>query len=212
MQDNQRQALTQKQKIAYCSGLIDGDGSFCLVKAKHPNQNWDCQIRENKVVYFAGLLDAEGSFIFQKCDLENVLKMTNRISPVYAGKIRIGMVEKEPLCVLDQTFPGGRILCEGVRRGRPTYQVMYRWELCKKELVILALKEMIPFLIAKKERAITLLDALEKWRNPFNRKIGVDPEELQRREEAYQKMRKLNAVGAAATTNPRSSGDAEVIV
>jgi len=103
-------------------------------------------------------------------------------------------------------------MCEGVRKDRPTNQVMYRWELAKKENIILVLKEMIPFLIAKKERAIMLLDALEKWQNPFNRKLGLDPEELQRREEAYQKMRKLNAVGAAATTNSRSSGDAEVIV
>jgi len=71
---------------------------------------------------------------------------------------------------------------------------------------------MIPFLIAKKEQAITLLDFLQNWENPVNNKLGISPQELQRREEAYQKMRKLNAVGAAATTNSRSSGDAEVIV
>ena len=212
MQDNQRQALTQKQAVAYCTGLIDGDGSICFEKRPRSTQNWDCEIRENKVAYFAGLLDAEGSFSFQKCDLAHVLKMTNRVSPVYNGKIRIGMVEKEPLILLDKTFPGGRLMCEGVRKDRPTYQVMYRWELAKKENIILVLKEMIPFLIAKKERAITLLDALEKWQNPFNRKLGLDPLELQRREEAYQKMRKFNAVGAAATTNSRGSGDAEMIV
>lgn len=212
MHDNQKQALTHQNNVAYCTGLIDGDGSICFVKAKTPNQNWDCHIREDKVAYFSGLMDSEGSFSFQKCDLESVKKMTNRISPIYAGKVRIGMVTKTPLLLLDKIFPGGRILCEGVRRDRPTYQIMYRWEMCKKDLLILLLKEMIPYLIAKKDHAITLLDALEKWRNPFNRKLGIDPEELQRREEAYQKMRKLNAVGAAATTNSQSIQEDEVIV
>lgn len=212
MQDNQRQALTREERIPYCAGLIDGDGSICLPKRKHPNQNWDIEIRQNKVSYFSGLMDSEGSFFIKKCDLETVLKQTNRISPVYAGLIRIGMVSKEPLEILDQVFPGGKLLCEGVRKDRPTYQVMYRWELRKKHLIELALKEMIPFLIAKKQHAMILLDFLEKWENPFNRKLGISPQELQRREEAYLKLRKLNAVGAAATTNSRSIREDEVIV
>lgn len=212
MQDNQKQALTRRDVLPYCSGLIDGDGSICIHKRKHIHQNWDIEIRQDQISYFAGLMDSEGCFFIKKCDLENVLKMTNRISPVYAGLIRIGMVCKEPLEILDQTFPGGKVMCEGARKGRPDCQIMYRWELRKKNLIIPVLKEMIPFLIAKKRQAILLLDFLEKWENPYNRKIGVSPEELRRREEAYQRMRKLNAVGAAATTNSRSSGDAEVIV
>jgi hypothetical protein len=212
MQDNQRQAFVRERMVPYCSGLIDADGSICLPKAKHPNQNWECHIREDKVSYFAGLMDGEGSFSVQKCDLEHVKKMTNRVSPVYAGKIRIGMVTLEPLEILNRTFPGGRILHEGVRKDRPTNQFMYRWELCKRKELISTLHEMIPFLIAKREQAIILLDFLEKWEIPFNRKHGISPEELQRREEAYLKMRKLNSVGAAATTNPRSIREDEVIV
>jgi hypothetical protein len=207
MQDNQRQALTRDDFLPYCAGLIDGDGSILLAK----NQ-WESNRHSSKVSYISGLMDAEGSFLVLKCDLPNVLAGFKRKNPIYHGKIRIGMVQKKPLEKLNEVFSGGRILCEGVRKGRPTYQIMHRWELCKKEFVKSALKEMIPFLIAKKEQALILLDFLEKWKNPVNRKLGIDPEELQRREEAYQKMRKLNAVGAAATTNSRSSGDAEVIV
>lgn len=212
MQDNQRQALPRRNILPYCSGLIDGDGTIGLSKIKHARQNWDIKINQDEISYFSGLIDCEGSFIIKKCDLETVKKQTNRISPVYAGVIRIGMVSKEPLELLDKTFPGGKLSCEGVRKDRPTYQIMYRWELRKKKLIILALKEIIPFLIAKKEHAITLLKFLEEWENPFNRKIGVSIEELQRRELAWDKMRQLNAVGAAATTKPRSIREDEVIV
>jgi hypothetical protein len=212
MQDNQRQAFTRREILPYCAGLIDGDGSICIVKGSPKNKNWDISIRKNGIAYFSGLFDTEGSFSVQKCDLSNVLKKFKRISPIYSGKVRIGMVSKEPLFLLDKTFPGGRVLCEGVRKDRPTYQIMYRWEMCRKDLIISMILEMMPFLIVKREQAHILLDFLQKWKNPFNRKLGLDPEELQRREEAYLKMRKLNAVGAAATTNSQSIREDEVIV
>jgi hypothetical protein len=122
------------------------------------------------------------------------------------------MVSKKPLELINNIFPGGKLMCEGVRKDRPTNQIMYRWELRKAKLIISALKEMMPFLIAKKEQAIILIDFLENWKSPFNRKIGIEPEELLRREQAYQKMRKLNAVGAAATTKSQCIRENEVIV
>lgn len=178
MHDNQKQALNRKVAVAYCAGLIDGEGSLCFRKAETPA----------------------------------TLAQTNRKSPVYSAVIRIGMTQKEALEFLNETFPGGSLLCEGVRKDRPTYQVMYRWELRKRLLIIPALKELMPFFKAKKKQSIVLLDALENWKNPINKKLGVDPEELQRRELAWATMRKLNAVGAAATTNSQSIREDEVIV
>jgi hypothetical protein len=89
---------------------------------------------------------------------------------------------------------------------------MYRWELRKRKILIPFLKELLPYLRAKREQCLVLIDVLENWVNPFNRKLGMSPEELQRREVAWKKMRQLNAVGAAATTKSHDSREAEAIV
>lgn len=190
MQDNQRQALPK-------------------MRESNPNLYEE---RKYNIAYAAGLIDGEGSFCFRKAETPNTLKATNRISPVYSGVIRIGMTQRLGLEILDATFPGGSLLCEGVRKDRPTYQVMYRWELRKKHLVIEAIKELLPYLKAKHAQAELLLETLVNWKNPVNRKLGLDPKELQRRDLAWSKMRQLNAVGAAATTNSRSIREDEVIV
>jgi len=172
----------------------------------------DNQRQALRIAYCAGLLDGEGSFCFIKQNKDGQHKKHGKINPVYYGLIRIGLVSKEPLKFLDETFPGSIVKCEGVRKDRPTYQIMYRWEIRKRELLIPMIKQILPYLIVKRKQADTLLNALEDWKNTFNDKLGISKYELRRREEAYLKMRQLNAVGAAATTNPRGSGDVEVIV
>ncbi len=172
----------------------------------------DNQRQALRIAYCAGLLDGEGSFCFIKQNKDGQHKKHGKINPVYYGLIRIGLVSKEALELLNQTFPGSVVKCEGVRKDRPTYQIMYRWEIRKRELLIPMIKLLLPYLVVKRRQAEVLLRALVNWKNTFNDKLGITQNELHRREEAYQLMRQLNAVGAAATTNSRSSGDAEVIV
>jgi len=69
-----------------------------------------------------------------------------------------------------------------------------------------------PYLRIKKAHCNHLINFLENWETPYARGKCIPEHELQRREEAYQKMRKLNAVGAAATTKSLGTGDSEVIV
>lgn len=178
----------------------------------HGNQKQAPYERQLMIAYAAGLLDGEGSFSFMKNDQPNILAMTNRKSPVFNGVIRAGMTDVKPLEFLQTLFPDGILACEGVRKRNPTYKVMYRWSMTKRVPIISALKELIPFLIAKKPQAIVLLDALENWKNPFNRKLGMDPLELQRRNQAWLTLRKMNAVGAAATTKSQSIREDEAIV
>jgi hypothetical protein len=114
--------------------------------------------------------------------------------------------------MVSEVFPGSVVKCEGVRKDRPTYQVMYRWEMRKRHLLIPMLEKLIPYLIVKKQQAKLLLETLKIWIIPYNRKVGMDPEEIQRRDLAWLKMRKLNAVGAAATTKSHDSREVEAIV
>lgn len=172
----------------------------------------DNQRQALHIAYIAGLFDGEGSFCFIKAETKKFMEMTKRKNPYYRPLARIGMVHLSVLEFIHKTFPGGYLHCEGVRKDRPNNQVMYRWEMFKGENLKNFLKEIIPFLIAKKEQAVTLLEVLENWKIPRNRTLGLDAYELQRREEAYQKMRKLNAVGAAATTKYQGPREWHAIV
>lgn len=172
----------------------------------------DDQRQALRIAYVAGLLDGEGSFLFMRSCTPEALRQTNRKNPIYSGKIRVGMVHKGAVEYIADTFPGGRVLCEGVRKGRPTYQIMYRWELCKRLLILDAIPKLIPHLVIKKEQALLLQETLTNWEIPFNRKLGMSPQEIQRRDQAWLKMRQLNAVGAAATTKSQSIREDEAIV
>ncbi len=172
----------------------------------------DDQKQALRLAYVAGLFDGEGSFIFRKSETPNVMKQTKRINPMYYGTIRIGMVEKEALEYIAETLPGGTLTREGVRKGREQCQIMYRWQITRRQTIIETLPLLIPYLTIKKRQAKILLDVLTDWEIPFNRKLGISPKELLRRELAWATMRQLNAVGAAATTKPRSTSDSETIV
>jgi hypothetical protein len=172
----------------------------------------DNQRQALRISYIAGILDGEGSFCFIKQNKQGQHKKHGRVSPVYYGLVRIGLVNREALEFINDTFPGSVIKCEGVRRDRPTYQVMYRWEMRKRHLLIEILKKLIPYLIVKKPQAELLLETLSTWIMPFNRKIGICPHEIQRRDLAWEEMRKLNAVGAAATTKSHDNREVEAIV
>lgn len=164
------------------------------------------------LAYIAGLMDGEGSFCILKAESPETLRQTNRKSPVYYSVIRIGMVQKEPMEFIYQTFGFGIVRDEGVRKDRPTNQPMYRWTLHKKSQILEVCKELLPYLRVKKRQAQNIIEFFENWENPFNRKIGLSKNELLRRERHLLIARELNAVGAAATTKSLSCREAEVIV
>src|SRR5258708_13819850 len=120
----------------------------------------DNQRQALRIAYVAGLIDGEGSFLFMRSCTPEVLKQTNRKNAVYSGKIRIGMVHKGAVEYIADTFPGGRVLCEGVRWDRPQNQIMYRWELCKRLLILEALPKLMPHLLIKKAQAELLFETL----------------------------------------------------
>jgi hypothetical protein len=152
----------------------------------------DDQRQALRLAYIAGLFDGEGSFIFRKSETPNLMKQTKRINPMYYGTIRIGMVEKEALEYIEDMLPGGNLTCEGVRKGRENCQIMYRWNINRRQRIIEVIPLLLPYLIIKKQQAQILLDVLSNWEIPYNRKDGLSPKELQRRELAWQKMRQLN--------------------
>jgi len=164
------------------------------------------------LAYIAGLMDGEGSYCVLKADTKETLRQTNRKNPVYYAVIRIGMVQKEPLEFIFNTLGVGILRDEGVRKDRPTNQPMFRWTVHKKEHIYQVCKKLLPYSKVKCRQMKNIIDLFDGWENPYSRQKGVDPEELLRRERHWLIGRELNAVGAAATTKPKSHREVEVIV
>lgn len=157
-----------------------------------------------RYAYVAGLIDGEGSFCMCK-SVGKASRAQGRTSPIYNCRIRIGMVSKIAVQYVANTFPGmGAFYNEGVRKDRPNHQVMYRWEVSNRKHVCQIIDALIPYLVIKREQAYLLLEFCHEWKDDrvkHENTRRTSPKELQRREDFYLRMKKLNVVGAAATTN-----------
>lgn len=162
--------------------------------------------------YLAGLIDGEGSFVIQKQAVEKIAKSSRSKTVKYLGYFSIGMVDKEPLDLIRDTIGCGKVYEERVFDRRSVWRIRFAGRL----KLIPFIQELLPYLIVKKPQAELMLDFLTKWEAPGRKEHGyralVSDQELQRREEAYQQMRKFNLVGAAATTKSRSNREVEAIV
>ena len=104
---------------------------------------------------------------------------------------------------------------EGVRKDRPNQQATYVWRAQCRHQVLHVIEKLYPYLIVKKRHADLIKEYCYDYISLLNFKKAdeaIKYRELQRREDLYLKMKKLNAVGAAATTNSRSTREREVIV
>lgn len=158
--------------------------------------------------YIAGIIDGEGSFIILKRDNLYTKKTHKLRNPYYIGGFCIGMVEKQPIELISSIIGKGKVYEECV----PNKRSIWRIRCMGNQLVRSFLDKIMPYLIVKKPQAELLYDFLSNWEIPYRRSEGISEKELQRREEAYQKMRKLNAVGAAATTEPICNREVESTV
>lgn len=157
------------------------------------------------LAYIAGLIDGEGSIMITKTVSKKSLSYGNRRNPIYLAVVRCGMNDKRPLDFILNVTGLGEIYKESIRKDREHHKTMFRWRVSARPQVTKFLNLIKPYLILKKPQCDHCLEFIKKWKTPFNRHNGTDPEELQRREEAYQKMRKFNSLGVAATTESLST-------
>lgn len=152
--------------------------------------------------YFAGLIDGEGSFVIAKTSVEKIAKSSGSKTPKYLAYFCIGMVDREPLDKIIELIGCGKVYEERVPNRRSIFRIRFGGRLKLMPFI----ENLLPYLIVKKKQAETVLDFCKNWvtseKGYHGYRLQVPEEELQRREEAYLKMRKLNAVGAAATTKP----------
>jgi hypothetical protein len=160
--------------------------------------------RQATLCYIAGIIDGEGTIRIHKSKpyLKNKQKNFS-----YSAGIGVGMVEKIIPELLKESF-GGSIHEECV----PERRSIWRWQVSGRMSVYKILEELVPYLIVKREQALAVMEFCKDWHTPFSRQQGLSSQELQRREDAYQKLRKLNSVGAAATTKRVNIREDEAIV
>jgi hypothetical protein len=162
--------------------------------------------------YLAGLIDGEGSFVIQKTSVEKIAKSSRSKTPKYLAYFCIGMVEKAPLDLIQEVIGAGKVYEERVPNRRSIWRIRFAGRLTLMPFI----RQLLPYLIVKKKQAEVVLNFCENWVTPGKKEHGyrdlVSDQELQRREEAYLLMRKLNAVGAAATTKSFSTRECEAIV
>lgn len=169
------------------------------------NTTQDNQRQAVLYAYLAGIIDGEGTIRIGKVKTDSKGNPT----PTYYSNISVGMTDKRIIDLLSKTF-GASTRIERVPFGRKT---VYRWGTSGSNVIPNIISKIIEHLIVKKTQAELVLEfckSKQDYKRLSNNKLTEN--ELQRREELFQKVKKLNAVGAAATTKSKDTGDREAIV
>jgi|SRR5690242_15995252 len=148
----------------------------------------DNQKQAVPIAYFAGIIDGEGWIIVRR----------NKGIGQYSFEIGVGMVSKQVIDALQEQF-GGNIYEERV----PNRRSIWRWKVLNQPAILNCIEQVGPYLMVKHVQAALMAKEIKTRvvRKNNERAIKLSDTEIQRREDFYQMVRKLNAVGAAATTN-----------
>lgn len=164
-----------KIALAYCAGIIDGEGCISIGKRSRVRHN---NLGHNQ--YENGIVERKDSYYLDY-------------------KLNIIVVQKERiLCDWLKGNFGGSIGI--VRRDRPDrIDTYYRWVIGTNQSTQL-LKKIKFYLVIKRQQAE---DAIEFGKH-MNRNLYkyITPEKLAFREKYYQRLKKIKKERAAATTKP----------
>ena len=151
-----------------------------------------------KLAYIAGILDGEGSIMIMRQASKSFMEQRAKsgcFHPHYAPCIRIGMLERKPLDLIVKTINIGEVYEEKSYHRKRT---MHRWMVRRKEDIIKFLTLIMPYILVKKKQAILCLKFMKEWVS--HNGIRLTPEIVQKRENAWIEMRKLNGVVSIPAT------------
>ena len=145
-------------------------------------------------IYSAAIMDSDGCFMIAR------YKRGHRYD--YLPNVKIAMIQDGSVNYIKESTGLGYINIVGTRKSRPNSLPLYEWRITKREDLITFLNGIMPYLRNKQNRAKHLLEYCLKvgHKEYGQRHIRMTDEELQYREDSYQKMRELNVIKAAATT------------
>jgi hypothetical protein len=150
------------------------------------------------MAYLAGLFDGEGTFCI--CRQPSTKSKDGHSNVYHHPKVRIGMSCKDTIKMVHESFKLGSFYDEGVRKDRPTYKIMYRWEVGSRKDCVEVIEKLLPYLKTKKPAAELVLKFCKEWKEAMVRYYRQDSEILQQREDLFQQVKEFNRTGAPATT------------
>mgnify|MGYP001561094373 CR=1 FL=1 len=136
--------------------------------------------------YLAGIIDGEGTIRIGSS------KPTNKINwnTIYYAAISVGMTNRKIIEMFVKKF-GSKIREEKCVANR---KKMYRWGTSGNFVVPTILKQLLPYLVVKKEQAELVIKYCSKVKTTgFRRNKKLPINQLLWREDFYQKMKKLNS-------------------
>lgn len=149
------------------------------------------------ISYLAGVIDSDGCILISKMQPGRKTRTTN---PRYVLSI---VVTNTSLILMEWLVInfGGRYKAR--QRVSEKHKYTYNWYYDNGKAAEI-LKLIKPYLVVKSEQALAGIEFIENWELPAKLGQGAKtpPREMERREQFYQKMKRLNQTGnTAATTN-----------
>jgi hypothetical protein len=149
-------------------------------------------MKHTTIAYLAGLVDGEGYIGIKRT------KRKDCVSPIYHERIQVRMVDEGAIQFLKENL-GGNYYHEQARSslGRP----LFCWQ-ASDALASRILKTLLPYLIVKRESAITVLELRKSKNDPMSRVRGspakrvMKPEILAMRDSLYVRAKALNHAAA----------------
>lgn len=138
------------------------------------------------LAYAAGLIDGEGHIFISKQDRTQNPRYKNK-TPTYILVVGCTNTVKEMIDFLYERWGA----CRMSRRHRnPKWKPTYEWVI-QAGMALGFLKDILPYLIIKKEKAklaIKFQEGMERRKNKKGKVRQVPEKEIQRREEIWKKL------------------------
>lgn len=144
-------------------------------------------MRNTDIAWAAGIMDGEGTVRINRV----AAGINRRINAAYQLYVTVNMVDKEAILKL-QTIFGGSVTLQKSRnteRHNPTW----KW-LISDESAVKVLREMQPYLVTKRSRAILGIEFREACKMPVGTSLVPD-HIVALRQNYYERMKELNRRG-----------------
>lgn len=135
--------------------------------------------------YLGGLMDTDGSFSLKR-------EKTNT-NPKYTPVISLSMTDCKAIYYIMNNFIGGNLIV--VKAKTALNGFCYRFSISKRDIAIKFLEQIIPYLRLKQNAAKILLEFCLNSKRTKYCKAGIAKEELEFRQNCYEKIINLNNYG-----------------